>query len=63
MSFPAFLIFAADKGLHAYSEKEYQAAVGPEESSNAGRKTAFFVMSPMNIIDGVKKRYTGTITE
>lgn len=63
MSFPEFLVFAADKGLHAYSEKEYQEAVGPEDASNAKSKTAFFVMSPMNIIDGVKKWYAGTMTE
>ena len=63
MSFPEFLIFAADKWLHAYSEKEYQEAVGPEDSNNAKPKTAFFVMSPMNIIDWVKKRYNGTIKE
>ena len=63
MSFPEFLIFAADKWLHAYSKKEYQEAVGPENSNSAKQKTAFFVMSPMNIIDGVKKRYTWTVTE
>lgn len=63
MSFAEFLIFAADKGLHAYSEKEYKAAMGPEEMNNARSKTAIFVMSPMNIIDWVKKWYNGTITE
>lgn len=63
MSFAEFLIFAADKGLHAYSEKEYRAAMGPEEMNNARSKTAIFVMSPMNIIDWVKKWYNGTITE
>jgi hypothetical protein len=63
MTYTEFIIFMADKGLRPYSQKQYDEDIAPVEMNNAKSKAAIFVMSPMNIIDGVKKRWQGTMVE
>jgi len=61
MTLTEFVIFMADKGLRPYSQREYDEDISPIALDNAKNKKAFFVMSPMNIINGVKQWYKGTV--
>jgi len=61
MSFTEFIIFVSDKWLRPYSQKEYDEDILPIHLNNAKSKKAFFVMSPMNIINGAKQWYKGTM--
>jgi len=63
MSWAAFAIFMADKGLRPYSQKQYDEDIEPVEINNVKSKKAFFVVSPMNIINGVKKWWQGTFVD